>query len=341
MEKTRFGKTGLMVSRVAFGGIPIMRISKAEAAGIIREAIALGINFIDTANGYVDSEEKVGEAIKGMKRDDLVIATKSTATDKKTFSEHIDLSLKRLGVDYIDIYHLHNISTESQKEAVFAPSGAMEALEEAVKAGKVRFPAFSSHSIPMAIDIMKSKKFAVVQLPFNYIDFEAAEAAIPLAKELDMGFIAMKPMGGGHLNNAPLSFRFFGEYNSIIPDPGFEKMEEIREIVEVVNKNERLSEDDKKEIEKQRKEFASTWCHRCDYCLPCPQDIPISSVLNVDTFFKRMTETRARAFGGPPIEKARTCLECGVCVSRCPYKLNIPSLMKEKIKYWDSLPQAQ
>jgi predicted aldo/keto reductase-like oxidoreductase len=337
MDKIRFGKTELMVSKVAFGGIPIMRISKAEAVRIVREAIGLGINFIDTATGYVDSEEKIGEAIKGTKREDLVIASKSPARDKKTFTEHLDLSLKRLGVDYIDIYQFHNVSSETQKEAVFGPDGAMEGLEEAVKAGKVRFPGFSSHSISMAIEIMKSEKFAAVQLPFNYIDTEAANVAIPLAKKLDMGFIAMKPMGGGLLNDAALSFRFLGRYKNIVPDPGFEKIEEVREIAAIVEKSEAFSAEDEKKVEIQRLEFGPNWCHRCDYCQPCPQGIHISTALNVKSFYKRLTPERARLIGGPAIEKAKTCLECGLCVDRCPYHLDIPSLLKERIKFWEEM----
>ena len=340
MDKVRFGKTDLMVSKVAFGGIPIMRVSKTEAAQIVRESINLGINFIDTANAYLDSEEKIAEAIKGMRREDLVIASKSTAGDKKTFNEHLDLCLKRLGFDYIDIYQLHNISSESQRDAVFAPGGAMEGLEEAVKAGKVRFPGFSSHSLPIAIEIMRGGKFASVQLPFNYIDSAAADEAIPLAKELDMGFIAMKPMGGGLLRDAALSFRYLAQYASIIPDPGIEKLEEIREICSIVEKNEALSEKDKKEIEKQRAEFGPSWCHRCDYCQPCPQEIPISTAMSVESFFKRMPKERASQMLGPAIEKARTCFECRACVSRCPYKLDIPVLLKEKLKTWDSLVAA-
>ena len=337
MERVRFGKTGLMVSKVAFGGIPIMRVSKAEAVQIVRETIELGINFIDTANGYTDSEEKIGEAIKGLQRDDLVIATKSTAADKKTFNEHLDLSLKRLGLDYIDIYQLHNVSTDSQMDAVLAPDGAMQGLEEAIKAGKVRFPGFSSHNIPIGVKLMKSGKFAAVQIPFNYIDTAAADEAIPLAKELDMGFIAMKPLGGGILNNAALALRFLMQYDNVIPDPGIEKVEEIREIAAIAKKNEAFSAEDKKEIERQRVQFGPSWCHRCDYCLPCPQGVHICSVLWVESTFARMPAERARSMVGPSIEKARTCLECGDCVKRCPYKLDIPALLKEKIKFWDSL----
>ncbi|MCL2834214.1 MAG: aldo/keto reductase [Treponema sp.] len=337
MEKVRFGKTGLMVSKVAFGGIPIMRVSKEEAVRVVREAIKLGINFIDTAHGYADSEEKIGEALKIYKREDIIIASKSPANDKKSFNEQLDLSLKRLGTDYIDIYQFHGISSAAKRDAIFAPTGAMEGMEAAVKAGKIRFPAFSSHSLPIAMEIMKSGRFAVVQLPFNYIDKAAADEAIPLAKKLDMGFIAMKPMGGGLLDNAVLSFRYLLSFDSIVPDPGIEKIEEIREIAGIVERNEQLTAADIKEIEKLRTEFGPSWCHRCDYCQPCTQGIRISSVLSMKSAFKRMPMSRALEFVGSAVESARTCTECRECVKRCPYDLDIPVLLKERVAYYDSL----
>ena len=337
MEKIRLGKTELMVSRVALGGIPLMRVPRAEAAALVRESIDLGINFIDTANAYADSEEKIGEAIKGMKRDELVIASKSLAGDKETFNAHLDLSLERLGLEYIDIYHVHNVSSEKQFDAVFGPGGAFEALQEAVEAGKVRFPAVSSHSLPLAARIMKSGKFDVAQIPFNFIDNEAEKVIIPLAKELDMGFIAMKPMGGGLLNDAGLSFRYLMQYGDIVPDPGIEKVEEIREIVGIVKKAAPFSEQDRKEVERLRIEFGASWCHRCDYCDPCPQGIPISKVLPIKSMEKRFTPEFARSMFGPGVEKAKTCADCGVCTSRCPYNLEIPRLLKNSIEFWDNL----
>ena len=338
MERVRFGKTDLMVSKLGFGGIPIMRVSKAEAVSIVREAIKLGINFIDTANGYTDSEEKIGEAIKGIKREELVITTKSTAASKKEFTEHIDLSLKRLGVDYIDIYQLHNVSTEEQKTKVFGPGGAMEALEEAVKSGKVRYPGFTGHNLQIGIEVMNSKRFASVQLPFNYIECKAQEEAIPLAIKLGMGFIVMKPMGGGLLDNAGLVMRFFASCEGVHPIPGIEHIEEIRELAEIVKKNEAISEEDWETIKKQRVEYSDTWCHRCDYCLPCPQNIHIASALWIESGFRRMPADRARALFGPTMDNVRNCIECGVCVERCPYKLNIPVLIKERLKFYDNYP---
>ena len=339
MEKTRFGKTELMVSKVAFGGIPIMRVPKDEAVKLVRETLSLGINFIDTAHGYADSEEKIGDAIKGMKRDELIIATKSPADDKKTFNEHLELSLKRLGTDYIDIMQLHNIGSIQKRDAVFASGGAYEGLMEAVRAGKVRFPGFSTHSLELCIEIMKGGKFVSAQFPFNFIDDAAAKEAIPLAKELDIGFIAMKPMGGGRLNNAGLAFRFLLQYENIIPDPGIEKIEEIREIVKIANEKFPLTEEDRKTIDKMRRETDALWCHRCDYCQPCPQGIDISWVLSADSCEKRFTKERFKQMLAMPVEKAKTCLECGLCSGRCPYHLDIPALLKNSIKLYEKIVQ--
>ena len=335
MEKIRFGKTGLLLSRVAFGGIPIMRVPKEAAVRLVRETVDMGVNFIDTAHGYADSEEKIGEAIKGMKRDELIIATKSPANDKKTFNEHLELSLKRLGTDYIDIMQLHNIGSVEKRDECFAPGGAYEGLMEAVKAGKARFPGFSTHSLELCIEIMKSGKFDSVQFPFNFIDDAAAKEAVPLAKELDIGFIAMKPMGGGRLADAGLAFRYLLQFESIIPDPGIEKIEEIREIAQLVKEKPPFTAKDKEAIEKLRAEFGATWCHRCDYCQPCPQGIDISWVLAAESCRKRFTLERFKLMLGQPIEKAKTCLHCGKCVSRCPYHLDVPALLKESIALWD------
>ncbi|MDR2528964.1 MAG: aldo/keto reductase [Synergistaceae bacterium] len=334
MEKVRLGRTGLMVSRVAFGGIPIMRVPVGDAVRLVRETVTLGVNFIDTAHVYADSEEKIGGGIKGFQREELVLASKSPANDRKTFDEHLNLSLKRLGVDYIDIYQLHNVASPERRDAVFAPGGAFEGLREAVKAGKVRFPAFSSHHLPIALGLMKSGKFDVAQLPFNYIDHDAEKEAIPLAKELDMGFIAMKPMGGGLLDDAGLSFRYLLQYENIVPDPGIENIKEIREIFGIVEKRPCLTTDDREKIQKLRVEFGPSWCHRCDYCQPCPQGIPISMALGARSGLKRFTLERARSMVGSAIEKAKSCVECRVCVSRCPYHLEIPKLLKENITYW-------
>ena len=335
MEKVRFGKTELMVSKIAFGGIPIQRLGVTEAAEVVRGAIGLGINFIDTANGYTDSEEKIGLAIKGVPRDSIVIASKSGARDKAKFLENLDLTLKRLGTDYVDLYQHHGISSIEDYNAIIGEGGANEGMMEAVRAGKIRFPAFSSHSIPAAIEIMRKGRFFSVQLPFNYVDDEAAKEAIPLAKELDMGFIAMKPFGGGLLSDARLSIKYLSQFEGIVPDPGIEKLSEMEEIIRIVESGEKFSDDDAADIEKAKKELGVSWCHRCDYCQPCPQKIGISGILTVESFFKRMPLQRVIAMTGRNIETARSCIGCRECVKKCPYNLSIPELITEKLAMWD------
>ncbi len=335
MRKKVFGKTDLMVTPVAMGGIPIMRLSKKEGVDVVQKVLAMGVNFIDTANGYGDSEEKIGKALKKGKREGIVIASKSGASDKKLFLEHVDLSLKRLQTDYIDIYHLHGVSSEEEMKEVMEPGGAYEGLEEAIKRGKVRYPAFSSHFMPIAKKMMLTERFDVIQIPFNFIETEPEREIIPLARKMNLGFIAMKPLGGGLLEDANLCFRYLAQFPGIVADPGIEKAQEMKEILAVIENPRPLSLDEKKKIERMREGLGKEFCRRCDYCLPCSQDIPISSVLFVKSVVKRMPWQNTFDWLDPAIEKARECTECEECLERCPYNLAIPELLKKNISFWD------
>jgi predicted aldo/keto reductase-like oxidoreductase len=328
MKLVRFGKTELMVSEVALGGIPIMRRTTEDAVAVVRAAIDLGVNFIDTAHGYADSEVKIGEAIKGYPREKLIIASKSPATDKKGFLEQLETTLERLGTDYVDIYQHHGVSTQEKMDAVLGPEGAFEGMCEGVADGRIRHPAFSSHNLAIGMKMMKTGHYEAIQFPFNFVDEAAAEEIIPLAKELDMGFIAMKPFGGGLLDSAETCIRYLMQYDSIVPDPGIEKIEEIEEIVKIYENRRPLTEVDKALMQELREELGDSWCHRCDYCQPCPQGIKISSILPAKGSAKRMTRERALKMIGPNIEKSKDCEECRDCVERCPYDLDIPELLK-------------
>ena len=335
MDRVRFGKTDLTVSRIAFGGIPIQRLNTRDAVEVVRGVIGLGVNFLDTANGYTDSEEKIGLAIRDMKREDLVIATKSGARDKKTFCEHVDLSLRRLGTDYIDLYQHHGVSSDKDYEALFSEGGAYEGMAEAIRAGKIRYAAVSSHSVPVSVRMIKEGKFAAIQLPLNYIDDEAAKEAVPLARERGMGFIAMKPFGGGLLTDAGVAIRYLMQFDGIVPDPGIEKISEMEEIARILEAGGEFTAADAAAVEKSRQELGNSWCHRCNYCQPCPQGIGISTLLTMESFFKRMPYSRVKMMVGSMMEKAPECTECRACVAKCPYNLDIPGLIKEKTGKWE------
>ena len=328
LEKITFGKTGLQVTRVAFGGIPIMRLSRREGARLVKDIISLGINFIDTANMYGDSEEKIGDAIGDAAREELVIASKSMALDRDTFLRHLDMSLSRLQTEYLDIYQLHGISSDEAMQKVMGPEGAMEGLLQAIEEGKVRHPGFSSHNLATAKKMMLTGQFESLQVPFNFVDDDAAREILPLALELNLGFICMKPLGGGLLSDANLCIRYLMQFEGIVPDPGIERVEEMEEIIGIVLNPRPLLETEKVLIDEIRREMGGFWCHRCDYCQPCPQGIPISLVLVTESVVKRMSYDTAVPFLRPALEKAATCTECGECAPRCPYDLKIPELLK-------------
>jgi len=336
IEKIKFGSTDLIVSKIAMGGIPIMRLSMEEAVKVVRDVIDMGVNFIDTANAYDDSEEKIGEAIKPYKRKDLVLSSKSLVRDKKTFLSHIDLSLKRLSTDYIDIYHIHNISDDKDFIKVMEPEGVFEGLEEAVKKGKVQYKAFSSHDPRIAEKIIKTGKFQVMQVPLNFIDTESEERLIPLAHRLNIGFIAMKPLGGGLLEDARLAFKYLAQFEGIIPDPGVEKAEEMEEIINIIKDPHPITREEKQKIKRIKEELGDNWCHRCGYCQPCPEEIPITLVLNVRSMIKRFNNDKLNNLLENAIENARDCSECRECVEKCPYDLDIPEMLKENIGLWEN-----
>ena len=124
MQYVTLGKTGLRISRVGFGGIPIQRITEEACTALFDAVIDAGINYIDTARAYTVSEQYLGKALKG-RRDRFVLATKSMARTKEAMAADIETSLQNLQTDYIDLYQIHN-PNDAQLDIVLAPGGAME-----------------------------------------------------------------------------------------------------------------------------------------------------------------------------------------------------------------------
>ena len=199
MKTVRLGKTGLEVSRIGIGGIAIQRPPLDEAIKVIRRALDLGVNFIDTAIGYGDSEERIGKAVAG-RREHVFLATKGGADDKATTHEHIEQSLKRLETDYIDVWQFHGINTFERYEHILGPDGAMEAAQEALHAGKIRHIGFSAHTTIAAIAAMNEFKFDTVMFPINFVEhfaFGFGQAVLELAHNQSVSVIAIKPTSAG------------------------------------------------------------------------------------------------------------------------------------------------
>ncbi|UCE53168.1 MAG: aldo/keto reductase [Desulfobacterales bacterium] len=328
MNTVRLGKTELVVSQVGFGGIPIIPLGFEDGVAVVRHCFQRGITFFDTANMYGDSEKKIGQALETV-RDKVVIATKTLERSAEGTAKHIAYSLENLKSDYIDLYQMHNISKENDLNEILASGGALEAVNKAKADGKIKFIGFSSHDIAMAIKVCRTGLFSAIQFPFNFIESDPADELFKVAQELDMGIIAMKPLGGGLLERADLCFRFLQQYPYVVPIPGIQNVEEANEIFELYRSPQPLSQKDLSEIEKIRSELGKRFCHRCGYCVPCEQGVKIPEVLGFRTIARRLSPAITIAFTKDAMETVGNCTDCGECLDKCPYRLAIPDLIQE------------
>ncbi len=328
MKTTRLGKTNLEVSRVGIGGIPLTRPTEAEAIRVVQHALDLGINFVDTAHGYNVSEERIGKAIAG-RRDQVIVATKGWDV------EQLELSLKRLNTDYIDLWQFHGISSpESYREAI----EQLEAIQKAVDTGKVRHIGFSSHNLDIARKGVSDGYFETVQFPFNFVCNEAADQLIPLAQEHDVGFIAMKPFAGGMLHVANLAIKYLLQFDTVVPDPGIERVEDITEIVEIVDGGHwELTSQERQQIETQRAELGTRFCRQCQYCMPCPEDVNIRMIMITQNMFRLWARDVFIEWMDEVIETGKNCVQCGECEAKCPYQLPIREMIEENITFYDRI----
>ena len=335
MKTVRLGKTGLEVSRIGMGGIPIVRPTEDEAIKVVQRALDLGVTFIDTGRSYKTSEERIGKAIAS-RRDQVVIATKTLGRDKATALEHLEVSLRQLNTDYIDLWQLHNVGNFETYEQVLGPGGAMEAMQEALQAGKTRHIGVSSHNVDVAVKLVSSGLFETIQFPFNFVANEAADELVSLAREHDVGFIAMKPFAGGQLQEANLTIKYLLQFEGVVPVPGVQKVEEIEEIVDIVNNGLwKLTPQEQQKIEDIRAELSTQFCRWCGYCQPCPQELNIPQLMNIPNSLKRWGRGQLLSRLAEIVENGRTCIQCGECEDKCPYQLPIPEMILENIEFYE------
>ncbi len=327
MKYVQLGKTALTVSECGFGCIPIIRLSKEETGEVLRHAFERGITYFDTANAYRDSEEKIGMAFNGI-RDKVVIATKSLKRNAEGITEQMENSLRMLRTDYIDLYQFHQIAQEKDWQEVTGASGALEAVMKAKSAGKVRHIGVTSHNLQMALKMVRSGLFDTIQFPFNLIEEGAKDELIGAAHEAGMGFICMKPFGGGVINNAAVAFKYLRDNAGVIPIPGFESSEQVDEIISFYAQPNEITDRDREIMGDYRNELGKRFCRRCEYCQPCPQGVMITPAMGYPIVAARMSPSVAVEFCKIPMESVLLCTDCGTCLARCPYELKIPDILK-------------
>ncbi len=339
MKKVILGKTGLRINPLGFGGIPIQRVSEKEAVGVVRRCFELGINYYDTARGYTVSEERIGKALEDV-RDDVILATKSGRRTARELETELDISLRNLRTDRIDVYQLHNVSNHETWDQIKAPGGALEALYRARDEGKIEHLGITSHDPRVCADIIEEGIFETMMIPYNYLAHIPQERLLPLCKKTNVGTIIMKPFGGGAFTNIDTALKFvLGSDNVELVIPGMMTIKELEENHRTASSSLELTPEDLTLIERDKQELGTQFCRACNYCQPCQQGIPISYVLRAESqTLKRMgwrpgTEERINNV----ITQTRTCIECGDCEDRCPYELPIISLIQEKADSLENL----
>ena len=337
MRKIRLGKTELMVTSTAMGCLPVQRCDEDYAVRLLRAAYEGGINYFDTANAYTDSEKKIGLALSDV-REQIILSTKSAARDKAGVLAHIENSLRMMKTDYIDLFQFHQVTEVPDPND---PNGAYAGALEAKERGWIGHIGVTSHRVNIAEECISSGLFETLQFPFSYISSERDLALAQKCKEADMGFIAMKGLAGGMLNNARACHAFMKSYDNVVPIWGIQKLEELEQWLALAAEDPGLDEALNTFIRQERQELSGSFCRSCGYCMPCPAGIEIFNCARMNMLLRRspwqqyMTDAWREK-----MEKINDCIGCRSCSSRCPYQLDTPNLLKYMLKDYREFYEA-
>ncbi len=326
MSKIRLGRTEILAEKNAFGALPIQRISREEAAHLLRKAFHNGINYFDTARGYTDSEEKIGYALSDV-RSQLFIATKTHASTGEELREHLETSLRLMKTDYIDVYQFHNPAALPRPGE---ENGLYDAMLEAKRQGKIRFIAITNHRLHVAREAIESGLYDLLQFPFSYLSGKAEEGLAAACKEADMGFVAMKALSGGLITNSRAACAYLNQYDNVLPIWGVQRESELDEFLSYIQSPPQLDDGLSAAIEADRKQLVGNFCRGCGYCLPCPAGIDIPTMARMSLLLRRAP---VASFTTPAMQegmkRVENCINCRHCAEHCPYGLDTPALLKE------------
>ena len=326
MEYRVLGKTGLKVSRLGFGGIPIQRIDAEGTKALMHRLLEAGVNYIDSARGYTVSEEYIGYGLEGI-RDKFILATKGRGLTKQAMQKDVETSLRNFRTDYIDLYQFHNPSLEDL-ETITAPGGALEALRDAKAAGTVRHIGLTAHSVQVFEKALDMDWVETIMFPYNLVENQGAEL-IAKCQEKNIGFICMKPLAGGAIDDASLALRYIVQNPAVtVVIPGMASGQELSQNLAAVSNSAPLTEGEMAKIQAIRDSLGTQFCRRCNYCAPCTVGIHIPQLFVLEGYLTRYGLADWAKGRYETETKASACIECGACEGRCPYHLPIREMMK-------------
>ena len=304
-----------------FGSIPIQRVARDQAITVIPRSLDLGVDWLDTANGYTCSES-YGEAIKPYARGRLKISPKAARRMIRRFSVHTSCSPWSDCRPITSIYQFHDVSDAFRLQNV--RRSLLPVLQELKRQALIRHIGASAHTLDAAMEILEWPEIEGPAVPLSFIVEDISGKVLAKAEEKNVGFIAMKPFGRrddrGYPPLCPLSPGFPGA----AMDPGFENVAEVEEVLGLANTGSGLNDGDKERMTGHRGDPGAHFCRRCQYCSPCPQGVKITNLMTMDSLIKRLPRPGSSTVGSRvrPLS-ASLCTQCGQCETKCPYRLPI------------------
>nr|WP_122012018.1 aldo/keto reductase [Maliibacterium massiliense] len=328
LEKVPLGSTGMQVTRVSFGCLPLQRITKEEAVTLLRRAYDAGVNFYDTAHVYTDSQSKIAAAFDSGMRKNIYIASKTMSTTYEQAMAQIDNSLTQLGTDYIDLYQWHNPASIDHLDD---PASPYMALVDAKRQGKILHIGLTNHNYDRARAAIASGAFETLQYPFSML---SSAREIDLAQEAadhGMGFIAMKGMCGGLLEDGRVPFAFMHQYPHVVPIWGMQRVSELEQFLQLAENPPAFDDDMRAQIKAIQAELGDSFCRGCGYCLPCPAQIQLPIAMRMSCFLKRNAlDKYLDEEHYAQMQRIEDCQHCNACAKRCPYHLDPPTRLAEE-----------
>ena len=343
----KLGSTGMMVSRIGFGGIPILNTSDTQAERVLRRAFEKGVNFVDTHRGYGDSEIKIGNAFSQV-REQIYLATKISDHTEIGAKKSLRESLRRLKTKYIDLLFIKNLDSEEVLSQAMGKNGSLKVAREAQKAGVVRHIGMTSHTEKTTYKALRTGEYEAVMYPYSIVNLSAEKRILRYCNNNNIGFVCMKPVAGGLLTvpskvfskmtkgkantTAAAAMRFCLSHPSVSTViPGLDKITYLNEALSAIK--EPMNQKERELAQQKVAKLGEGFCRNCGYCKPCPQEIDINNIFRFYHYYKSYDlKQYAQEHYKKLKVKANKCTKCGACLSRCPYDINIPERLTKADK---------
>ena len=331
MKYRKLGRTGLMVSCIGFGALPLPALNQEKANNMLNEALDRGINFIDTARGYKESEELIGNAISH-RRKDFYLTTKTRARRETDIRKELELSLKLLKTDYLDLYQIHYVNTNEELDDVLSPNGALYVLKRLKEEGVIKFIGITGHDASVLLIAAKTEEFDTIQGAFSYIENnDTIKEVIDFCNDNNIGFITQKPLAGGAIRPASAGLKWILQHPVSTVIPGMISVEQVIENTNIADTDYLLKDEEKESLDELLKKLDKFFCRRCYYCHPvCPENIRIGVILEFygKAQYPENLNIAKRFYQGLEV-KEDACTRCGLCENECPYNLPIMDLLEK------------